>query len=391
MKRILSVAKYDLKMMLKTKEVLFWNIAFPIILMLLFSAIFGGSNTITIDIGILDRDHSDMSQLIIDIFNQTNVTKVVILKDNQSLYEKLSKHELDAYIIIPKGTGKNITTGFQAELKVYIDNSDPNVADISTGIIKSILDGFNSRTRSMFEEYIKNSGLFNETMLEHMRAYAEAIKAKYKPVKGTERIQYKEFILTGIIGYGFLFSSMVTATASIVNERKSGTLKRLILTPIKPIEILLGKTFGALFNTLLYTFLVLAIGIPLLQPKIHLLIPDLTIVVILGSLSGIVIGLIISAIFRTTEGASGFAIIIGIFLQWFIGIWFPLEMLPPYLRQLTNYIPMAYALDVVRAILLYGDSILIHLTEILYLTIFIVILYTLGSLVLSKMLKTIEV
>jgi len=391
MKRIFYIAKYEMKMLFKTKEVLFWNIAFPIILMLLFTAIFGGGRTIVIDVGIYDQDNTQISNTIIDIFNQTNVTNLVLIQNNETLYQKLSQHELDAYIIIPKGLGKNVTSGYQAILNIYIDNSDPNIADISKGIIKSIIDGFNNQTRSIYEKFIEGVGNFNKTMIEHMRAYAETLKPLFKPVKGTEKVEYKEFILTGIIGYGFLFSSMVTATASIVNERKAGTLKRLLLTPLKPIEILVGKTFSALFNTLIYTFLVLAIGIPLLQPKIHLNIPDLIIIVILGSLSGIVIGLLISAIFRTTEGAQGFAIIIGIFLQWFIGIWFPLEMLPSYLRSISNYIPMTYALNVVREILLYGDSIIMHIQETIYLGLFIIILYGIGGIILSKLLKTIEV
>lgn len=391
MRRVFYIAKYDLKMMFKVKEVLFWNIIFPILLLILFSAIFGGGGTVTIDVGILDLDNSGISKTIIDIFNQTNVTNVIILQDNMTLYDKLYRHELNAYIIIPEGFEKNISMGLQANIKVYIDNSDPKIADISRGIIGGLIDGFNSRMRSIYEEYMAKQGYLNETIIKYMRIYAESIVAEYKPVVGTEKIEYKEFLLTGIIGYGFLFSSMVTATSSIVNERKNGTLKRLILTPVRPIEILLGKTFGALLNTLLYTFLVLAIGIPLLQPRIYLNIIDLTAIVILGSISGIVIGLIISAVFRTAEGASGFAVIIGIFLQWFIGIWFPLEMLPPHLKTITEYIPMSYALNIVRAVLLYGDSILIHLGEVIYLAIFITILYIGGSLILSRMLRTLEV
>ncbi len=390
MRRILTIAKYDTKIMLKVKEALFWNMAFPIILMLLFAAIFSGGGSITIDIGILDQDNTELSQAIVDIFNSTNVTKVVILDSNETLYNMLKKRDLNAYIIIPEGFGANITSGRQATIDVYIDNTDPNTADITRGIIQGVIDRFNEMSREIIEGFLLRTGRVNQSMIGFMRTYAETINLDIEPVVGTENIQYKEFLLTGIIAYGFLFSSMVSATASIVNEKKAGTIKRLILTPVRPIEILLGKTFGALLLTLIYTALVFAVGLPTLQPKIYLNIPDLLIVVVLGSLCGISIGLIISALSKTPEGASGFAIVLGIFLQWFIGIWFPLELLPDYLRILTDYIPMKRALDVIRGILLYGESIALYLNEIMYLSIFIIIVYAVGAAILSKSLSTIE-
>ncbi len=380
MKRILSIALKDIKIMLRTKEILFWNIAFPIIMMLLFTAIFGGESQFTVTIGVIDNDNSDISHVFIDSLNSTDVITAHIYEDNSTLYEEIVNHRINAYIIIPERFGENITSGYRANIYGYIDNSNPQMASTVEGLLNGYIQGFNQEIRERFLGYIMGStGTVDPVILEHIKAFGEPLNIKLIPVKGTERVGYKEYMLVGAIGYGFLFSSMASATMVIVNEKTMKTIKRIKLTPTSPMDMLIGKTITILLNTYLYVFLVLLVSFIVVKPSVIIQWPEFMSIVTLGALSGIAIGLIISIIFRTPEGAQGAAITIAVLLQFLIGLYFPLEMLPPTLRQISWYIPMTYATSILRSITVFGEPLWKFTNSILVLIIADATLYVIGA------------
>lgn len=175
-------------------------------------------------------------------------------------------------------------------------------------------------------------------------AKEEAVK---REVKG-----YKEYILAGFLSFPFLFSSMVGACEIIVNERLTGTLKRIRASPTRPLSMLWGKTLAALIQTAISIFIIASLGYLLLNPKVNWNIPLLAPILFLGSLNGIAIGLLISSMARTPREAAGASTAIGIILQFFIGMYFPVEFLPEYLQSVSKIVPMTYAANAMREIML---------------------------------------
>lgn len=330
MNPIIGIAVKDVKTFFREKGTVFWTIAFPVIVLLLFSAIFGREIPFNANIGIINED--DQTQITDSVISGLKEMKIFTLKnftDKNEAFKELNATNIRAVLIIPKNFTQNIFLG-KANVSLVVDETNPDVARL-------IKDGI----KTFFTEYYK-----------HLNPnYTEPVIVDEKPVKGRV-IGYKEYILPGVLCYPLLFSSMVASTGAIVYEREKGTLKRIRASPISPLKMLVGKTFAALFQTAISILIIAVLAVVLLNPKVDWNIPLMFPIMFLGSLNGIALGLLISCIGRSPQEASGAATTIGIVLQWFTGMYFPLEYLPVYLQQVSNFIPMTYAAQAVRAIMI---------------------------------------
>jgi ABC-2 type transport system permease protein len=171
---------------------------------------------------------------------------------------------------------------------------------------------------------------------------------------------------------------MVVSTGAIVYEREKGTLKRIRASPIHPLSMLFGKTLAALFQTAITILIIAVLGFLVLNPNVNWNIPQLTLILFLGSMSGIAIGLLISCIGRSPQEASGAATTIGIVLQWFTGMYFPLEYLPEYLQQVGRIVPMTYAAQAIRDVMIRNVTLNELLQPIITLAASATILYIVG-------------
>jgi ABC-2 type transport system permease protein len=217
-----------------------------------------------------------------------------------------------------------------------VDETNPDVARL-------VRDGI----KTFFSEYYKTL-YYNQTGMN----YTEPISVSEEQTVAHEPIGYKENIVPGMLTYPLLFSSMVVATGAIVFEREKGTLKKIRASPIRPINVLFGKTLAALFQTAISILIMSVLAATLLAPKLNWNIPLLVPILFLGSMNGIALGLIISCIGRAPQEASNAATTMGIVLQFFTGMYFPIEYLPTYLQQFGRIIPMTYAAQALRDIMI---------------------------------------
>jgi ABC-2 type transport system permease protein len=243
-----------------------------------------------------------------------------------------------------------------------MDGSNPDVARL-------IRDG----VRTFFTQYYKT---YNEN-------YTEPITINTETVLGQE-IGYKENIVPGMLCYPLLFSSMVVSTGAIVYEREKGTLKKIRVSPIRPINMLFGKTLAALFQTAISILIMVVLAMVLLAPKLNWNFTLLTPIMFLGSMSGIALGLIISCIGRSPQEASNAATTIAVVLQFFIGMYFPIEYLPTYMQQIGRIIPMTYAAQAIRDVMVRNATLNDIMLPITTLIISTIILYTIGVMLYKR-------
>ncbi|MEM3700732.1 MAG: ABC transporter permease [Candidatus Bathyarchaeia archaeon] len=366
MNPIIGVAIKDIRTFYREKGTLFWTIAFPVLVMLLFSAIFGREVPFTANIGVVNQDSSNVYGIATNIIaglNQTEVFNVKTFENKTDALKALNATEIRAAITIPEDFSINITTGKPAHVLLAVDETNPDVARIVRDIIKTFFTEFYKQLNTNFSEPIS---VVEEVSLTR------------------EKVGYKEYILPGMLCYPLLFSSMVVSTGAIVYERERGTLKRIRASPIHPLNMLFGKTIAALFQTAITILIIAALGFLVLNPKVNWNIPLLTLILFLGSMSGIAIGLLISCIGRSPQEASGAATTIGIVLQWFTGMYFPLEYLPEYLQQVGRIVPMTYAAQAIRDVMIRNVTLNDLLQPIITLATSATILYIVGIFLYKK-------
>jgi ABC-2 type transport system permease protein len=327
---IIGIAVKDTKTFFRERGTIFWTMAFPIMIMLLFTAIFGRTIPFSANIGIIDNDHTSATAAIIASLNSSSGPFTVIAYTNPSeAFKALNATNLRAVIVIPQGFTTSLAFK-NATVSIIVDKSNPDVANIVTNGITTT-----------FSEFYKNS--FN---------YTDPVTFTVESAIPGQAIGYKENIIPGMLTYPLLFSSMVVSTGAIVFERERGTLKKIRASPIPPLHMLVGKALAALFQTAISVIVMSALAYFLLSPKLNWNVPLLIPILFFGSLNGIALGLIISCLGRAPQEASNAATTIAIVLQFFTGMYFPIDYLPSYMQQIGRIIPMTYAAQALRDVMI---------------------------------------
>jgi ABC-2 type transport system permease protein len=363
MNSIIGIAVKDIKTFFREKGTIFWTIAFPVLIMLLFTAIFGREIPFNANMGIVNEDEvNEITGTVISGLNATGFLTLKIFDNKTEALKDLNATNVRAVLIIPQNFTQNLFYG-KADVSLVVDGSNPDTARL-------IEDGVGT----FFSEYYK----------QFKPDYTEPITVNTEISVVGERVGYKESIVPGMLTYPLLFSSMVVSTGAIVFEREKGTLKKIRAAPIRPINMLLGKTLAAVFQTTISITVMAILAAVLLAPKLNWNIPLLIPIFFLGSMNGIALGLIISCIGRAPEEASNAATTIAIVLQFFTGMYFPIEYLPTYMQQIGRVIPMTYAAQALRDIMIRNATLNDLLLPFATLAGAAIILYMVGVLLYKR-------
>jgi ABC-2 type transport system permease protein len=186
-------------------------------------------------------------------------------------------------------------------------------------------------------------------------------------------------LVPALIGLILQMQATLLTASAIVRERERGTIEQLIVTPIRPFELILGKILPYALVALLITIEILLIGTLWFGVSIQgnlLLLLGISCLFLLSSLS---IGLLISTIAQTQQEAfliTFLTILPSVFLSGFI---YPIAALPRVLQFISGIVPLSYFLIVVRGIVIKGVGVPALTTQILALTIFGAVLIVLAS------------
>jgi ABC-2 type transport system permease protein len=294
----------------------------------------------------IDRDGSSASRGLVDRFAHNEHFVVKRIADPGSGIERyLRRGEAVLAIVIPRYFGRDIETGTPTEVEILLDGQNSNTAGIALGYCNRILYRFASDRAA-------------ETL-----ARAPSILRAPRFVEPRTRIWYNPelksvyFMIPGIIAILLTIITMLLTGLAIVKERESGTLEQLLVTPLRPWQIIAGKTIpfaalGLAEMALATTAGVLWFGIPIAGNVALLAL--LGLVFILATLG---LGVLISTLASTQQQA---LFITWFFLQMFVllsGLFYPLENMPRSVQVITYINPLRYFVAINREIFLKGGGI----------------------------------
>ncbi len=287
-----------------------------------------------IALAILDADHSNASRDLVSAYESTSYFQITNYVENETALESLlDRGEARAGLIIPIDYSQNLQSGDLAQVGFVIDGSDPTVAAsalaaaVQTGQAQSVKLNVGFRRRGL---EVRPTVWYNP---------------------GLESVNYMIPALMGLI---LQFLATLVTSMAIVRERERGTMEQLIVTPIRPMELILGKTVPYIALSLFDFVEVLVIGVVWFGVPINgsvWLLLGLSSLFLLGALG---IGILISTVAHTQQEAmlmSFLFLMPSIFLS---GFFFPLEAMPQVLQLLSYVVPLRYMLIIVRGIVLKG-------------------------------------
>ncbi|MCU0489420.1 MAG: ABC transporter permease [Anaerolineales bacterium] len=333
------------------------------------------SDVRNVPLAVFDQDRGESARSLLDAYRAADYFSLAYDVDSEEELRRLIDHgEARAGMIIPPDYGERILAEEPAQIAFILDGSDPTVA--ATALSAAQLIG---------------QSLGTELMVERLEQRGQVVTFS-QPVDVRTRVWYNPdlisayFMVPGVIGMIlFALTSILTATA-IVRERERGTIEQLIVTPIRPWELLVGKILPYILLALLNTLEVIAIGAWWFKVPVR---SDLTLILALSSLfllSGLGIGLFASTIANTQQEAMlivWMTLLPSIFLS---GFFFPLEAMPQFLQWISYLVPLRYYLVIIRSLMLKGVGLVALRDEIIALVIFGVGIMTVASMRFRKRL-----
>jgi ABC-2 type transport system permease protein len=322
---------------------------------------------------VLDQDLTPQSRDLIAAYQASNYFDITrYVSSEEELGRLIDKGTHRAGLIIPAGYGRDLEKVGKAQAFFVIDGSDPTVASTAFPAAQII-----AQAQSL-ELAVELIGLDPENLPGigvHPRIW-------YNP-----DMESVNFMIPGLIAMILQFLTTLFTSLSIVREREHGTIEQLMVTPIRPPELILGKVVPyvaiAFFN--LAEILVIGVvwfGVPI-RGSLALLLA-LSVIFLLTTLG---MGILISTIARTQQEAmylSFFTLLPALFLGGFL---FPLEAMPQVLQWVSYVVPLRYMLVIVRGIVLKGVGLRILAREVIAIAIFGVLIFSVAARRFRKRLE----
>ena len=258
------------------------------------------------------------------------------------------------------------------------------IEDEQTGISRiarhqlDLLVEFNGRPRYWINPDSR-TGYFAELALLESDS-DQGIALEKAEIEG-EAIRYVDWVLPGILGMNMMFSSLFGVGYVVVRYRKNGFLKRLRATPLRSIEFVMAQVISRLTLIIMITsFLFLGTRV-FLDIRMDGSYLTLLLVLILGAISLISLGLMISARVTSEELAGGFLNLATWPMMMLSGVWFSLENAGDWVQRVSNIFPLTHVLDAARAVMIDGAGIVDIAPQLTTLVVMSAVFLSLGALV----------
>jgi ABC-2 type transport system permease protein len=268
-------------------------------------------------------------------------------------------------------------------------------------VVQIIVDGTDSNTASVVMAYAQRivAEYSRQILLERIRTLPDIPPTLKKPffTKGGIEVQSRalfnpnlesrNFYVPGIIAFLIMLVTLILTCMAIVREREIGTMEQLIVSPIRPVELILGKTIPFALIGYIDVLLVTIVGVFWFAVPIRGSLPLLLTATTLYLLSTLGIGLFISTISRTQQQAMMtmfFFFVPAILLSGFV---FPIANMPKVVQYLSYADPLRYFLIIIRGIFLKGNGLDVLWPQMLALAILGATVFTFSSLRFRKRLE----
>jgi ABC-2 type transport system permease protein len=292
-----------------------------------------------IRVAVIDHSRTNESRMLIDSLGGNKTFRVTYYpKDDRELENLLLEGSVDIGLKIAPDMASRIRKGQTSAVEVLADGSTSNMASIRISYTVLVLDRFNT---SMIRE------LYGQDLdYGHIDA---RIRTWYNP-----NLDSQNFFVPAIVSFVIMLISLLLTSIAVIREREQGTMEQLVVSPLKPVELILGKTIPYIIISLIQMVVVTLIAkfwfnIPVAGSVLLLFFASC-----LFLLSTLGVGLFISTVSSTQQQAmmTTFFFILPFFML--SGFVFPIANMPVVVQWLTYLDPLRFFLVITRGIFLKG-------------------------------------
>ncbi len=352
----------------RDKRALFLIIFFPVFMLVLYS--YG----VTFDIkhvptAVLDYSRSPESRDFVQKLGSSEYLDVKYMVNNYDQIHKLFlKSKSILALIIPSDFDKKINLGEKAKIQVLANGSDANTASVALGYQAAVISSYSVE---LVRKNISSRGLASMVG----PGVSERTRIWYNP-----ELKSTYFIVPGIIAVVMMLLGSLLTSTSIVREKDTGTIEMLVSTPIKSLELVMGKILPYVIISFIDIIIVIVLGHFFLGVPIKGSLLLLTLGALLFLVCALGFGLLASAVASTVSSSQLIALFIGLLPSVLLsGFIFPIESMPKIVQAITYIVPAKYFIIILRGIFLKGVGIDVLWPQILFLFVFGTVLLTFSA------------
>jgi ABC-2 type transport system permease protein len=324
------------KQYMRSKTGAFFAFFFPILLILLFGAIFTSSST-KVTLPVQNLDNGPYSQALLSVMNDTGLVNIEMISPQENLTKYINDKSLSLALFIPRNLSSDL-----AQLQ----------ASNSSGNVTLTLYGDPSQSTFGTANAALNAAV---TSLNYHLANATPHLTYDTKKPGSQQFSFIDFFVPGVVGITVMTNSLYSMTSICASYKDRGYFKLLATTKIKKHEWLISKF--VFYSILLYAslFVTFAVGKAAfdleatLTPVSLLLIPA-------GAFLFVSLGMLLGVAIKDPESGAAISNVIGFPMMFLSGSFWPIDSMPLYMQVIAGALPLTYFNTGLRDTMVYGNT-----------------------------------
>jgi len=386
--KVLWIALANLRRMFRARANIFFVFVFPMVLILVLGATFGGAGTPRL--GVVSTGSGSLGAALLRQLEQTPQLKVVIVPDQAGLLTQVERGNLAAGVVIPPGYDAAVRAGRGTTLRYLArpENSSQQLGETVRGAVARQAALLSAARFAVARQAAPSfdAGLAAATRIAPRVPAVTVTEATagtslFPSTLGQFDIAASSELLL------FLFLTALTGAVALIETRRIGVSRRMLSTPTSPATVIAGETSGraliGCFQALVIVFgTALLFGVHWGQPA------GVAAVVILYILAAAGAGIFVGTLFRNEQQAIGVSLLLlGLGLGALGGCMVPLEVFSPVMRRVAHATPQAWGNDAFARLVGHGASIAGILPQLGVLAAYAAVLLTLAAWRLRRVLS----
>lgn len=354
--RIRPVVRKEFRQISRDKRSLGVILFIPLFLLVMFGY------AISLDVrniptGVMDLENSKESRAFLQAFENSEYFDVrEYLHSYSQIDELLKGGEIKVALVIPRDFTRKLWRDKTCEVQMLLDGSNPTEASTVLGYLEVISQSHTAKINA-------NLGFAGDGTPGSLDFRP---RVWYNP-----ELKSSVFLVPGLITLILVISAVVSTALSIVREKETGTMEQILVSPLRPLELVVGKTIPYIFISLISAIGVLGVSYLLFGVTIRGSYLLLLLVMLLFLLSCLGLGILISTISATQQVAFTLAVLITVLPSFLLsGFVFPIRNMPWIIQAITYLVPARYVLEALRGIIIKGSGLLSFWPAVLGLVVF---------------------
>ncbi|MCK4260118.1 MAG: ABC transporter permease [Halanaerobiales bacterium] len=337
----------SVKDMVRDRASLFWFFAFPLIFIFIFGIVFSGGGDINYYVGVVNESNDPIIAKIVEGINSVPAFNVTTGTKEEEL-KAIKEGHRNTVLIIPDISVQDLYKGETIDIPLYVDGSDTTNNQILTSIFDKVFVGIENNITG-------KSRLFN---------------IKQQPIQSKQLSNF-DYILPGILAMSIMQLGLF-GSLRFLSLKEQKIVRGLAVTPLPRNIIISSEFLLRLLMSMVQTFLILFIGQGVFGVTIIGSVFKVAGIVILGALTFISMGYLLISFAKTQESGNGIIQAIQFPMMFLSGTFFPIAIMPDYIKPVVRALPLTYLGDALRQVMIGATPMFSLSTDLLVLVAWLV-------------------